>query len=139
MIKEKSCGAVVYTVADGEIKYLLVQMLGGHFSFPKGHVESGESEVQTALREIKEETDLDVSLDTVFRRTVVYSPYAGCEKEVVYFVARAKSCDTVCQQSEIRSALWLLYDDAIDRVTFDNDKKILASANEYLKNTLQRF
>lgn len=137
MIKEKSCGAVVYTVADGEIKYLLVQMLGGHFSFPKGHVESGESEVQTALREIKEETDLDVSLDTVFRRTVVYSPYAGCEKEVVYFVAYAKSRETVCQQSEIRSALWLLYDDAIDRVTFDNDKRILNEANEYLKKTLQ--
>ena len=139
MIKEKSCGAVVYTVADGEIKYLLVQMLGGHFSFPKGHVEGGESEVQTALREIKEETDLDVSLDTVFRRTVVYSPYAGCEKEVVYFAAYAKSRETVCQQTEIRRALWLSYDDAIECVTFDNDKKILASANEYLKNTLQRF
>lgn len=83
MIKEKSCGAVVYTTKNGEIEYLLVQMMGGHYSFPKGHVESGESEEQTALREIKEETDLDVSLDTAFRQSVVYSPYVGCEKEVV--------------------------------------------------------
>ncbi|MBR4292229.1 MAG: NUDIX domain-containing protein [Clostridia bacterium] len=137
MIKEKSCGAVVYTAVDGEIKYLLVQMMGGHYSFPKGHVESGESEEQTALREIKEETDLDVSLDTAFRQSVVYSPYVGCEKEVVYFVAYAKSRETVCQQTEIRRALWLSYDDAIEHVTFDNDKRILNEANEYLKKTLQ--
>ena len=137
MIKEKSCGAVVYTAVDGEIKYLLVQMMGGHYSFPKGHVESGESEEQTALREIKEETDLDVSLDTAFRQSVVYSPYVGCEKVVVYFVAYAKSRETVCQQTEIRRALWLSYDDAIEHVTFDNDKRILNEANEYLKKTLQ--
>ncbi len=136
MIKEKSCGAVVYTVDGGEIKYLLVQMLGGHYSFPKGHVESGESESETALREIKEETDLDVLLDTAFRQSVVYSPYVGCEKEVVYFAAYAKSRETVCQQTEIRRALWLSYDDAIERVTFDNDRKILELANEYLKKTL---
>ena len=92
MIKEKSCGAVVYTAVDGEIKYLLVQMMSGHYAFPKGHVESGESESETALREIKEETDLDVSLDTAFRQSVVYSPYVGCEKEVVYFVASVPVC-----------------------------------------------
>ncbi len=137
MIKEKSCGAVVYTTKNGEIEYLLVQMMGGHYSFPKGHVENGESEEQTALREIKEETDLDVSLDTAFRQSVVYSPYADCEKEVVYFVAYAKSRETVCQQTEIRRALWLSYDDAIERVTFDNDKRILNEANEYLKKALQ--
>ena len=137
MIKEKSCGAVVYTTKNGETEYLLVQMMGGHYSFPKGHVESGESEEQTALREIKEETDLDVSLDTAFRQSVVYSPYVGCEKEVVYFVAYAKSRETVCQQTEIRRALWLSYDGAIERVTFDNDKRILNEANEYLKKTLQ--
>jgi 8-oxo-dGTP pyrophosphatase MutT (NUDIX family) len=112
-------------------------MMGGHYSFPKGHVESGESEEQTAHREIKEETDLDVSLDTAFRQSVVYSPYVGCEKEVVYFVACAKSRETVCQQTEIRRALWLSYDDAIERVTFDNDKRILNEANEYLKKALQ--
>lgn len=136
MVKEKSCGAVVYTVNGGEIKYLLVQMVGGHYSFAKGHVESGESEEQTALREIKEETGLDVELDHAFRESVVYSPYAGCEKEVVYFVALSESSDTVCQAEEIRCALWLPYAEAYEMITFDNDKKILKEANEYLKKTL---
>ena len=136
MIKEKSCGAVVYTAVDGEIKYLLVQMMGGHYAFPKGHVESGESESETALREIKEETGLDVSLDTAFRRSVVYSPYADCEKEVVYFVAAAKGGDVVCQETEIRNAVWLGFSEAYETVTFDNDKRILAWADEYLNKSL---
>ena len=46
MKHEKSCGAVVFTCIDGEIKYVLAQSLGGHFGFPKGHVEPGETEVK---------------------------------------------------------------------------------------------
>ena len=136
MIKEKSCGAVVYTTKNGEIEYLLVQMMGGHYSFPKGHVENGESEEQTALREIKEETDLDVSLDTAFRQSVVYSPYADCEKEVVYFVAAANGGNVVCQESEIRHAVWLSFSEAYERVTFENDKRILEWADDYLNKGL---
>ena len=67
MIFEKSCGAIVYTVENGVIKYLLVEQNSGFHSFPKGRMENKETEEQTAIREIKEETDLEVELITDFK------------------------------------------------------------------------
>ena len=59
MSYEKSCGAVVFRKYHGNIELLLIKhVVGGHWSFPKGHVEAGESERQTALREVREETGL---------------------------------------------------------------------------------
>ena len=63
MKKEKSCGAVVYKIINNQIFFLIEKMQRGHFSIPKGHVENNETEIETALREIKEETNLDVLED----------------------------------------------------------------------------
>ena len=81
MIREKSCGAVVYYEAAGERLYLLEEMRAGHYSMPKGHVEPGESEAETAEREIGEETGLAVTADTGFRACESYglTPLAGME------------------------------------------------------------
>ena len=71
MIREKSCGALVYRKKQDRLELLLIRHKnGGHWSFPKGHVETGETEPQTALREIKEETGLDVGLCEGFRQSV---------------------------------------------------------------------
>ena len=59
-MKEKSCGAIVYKKENDELKFLLVYQNNGHYSFPKGHEEEGETEIETATREIKEETNLDI-------------------------------------------------------------------------------
>ena len=72
MKHEKSCGAVVFTCIDGEIKYVLAQSLGGHFGFPKGHVEPGENEEETALREIYEEVNLRPKIIPGFRAVSEY-------------------------------------------------------------------
>ena len=69
---EKSCGAVVFTRVDGEIRYLLIKSLTGTYGFPKGHVEAGETEIQTARREIFEEVGLSVELLSGFRREDKY-------------------------------------------------------------------
>ena len=65
---EKSCGAVVFTRIDNNIKYLLIQNLEGVYGFPKGHVEDGESETQTAIREVFEEVGLKIKLTTYVAR-----------------------------------------------------------------------
>ena len=89
MIKEKSCGAVIFKIIDNQIYFLVEHMKKGHYALTKGHVENNETEVQTAIREIKEETNLDVIIDTNFREVITYSPYEGCIKDVVFFIAQA--------------------------------------------------
>jgi bis(5'-nucleosidyl)-tetraphosphatase len=72
---------------------LIKHVNSGHWSFPKGHVEGTETEVETAKREIKEETAIDVLIDPTFRETVSYFPKRDTQKTVVYFIARAKNYD----------------------------------------------
>lgn len=128
MIKEKSCGAVVYKLENNKIFILVEKMQRGHYSIPKGHVEDNETEEQTARREIKEETNLDVELDTTFREVVTYSPYDGCIKDVIFFVARAISSNIVNQEAEVSNLLWLEPKEAIDILTFESDKAIVSKA-----------
>lgn len=130
---EKSCGAIVYRKYHGNTEILLVRHLkSGHWSFPKGHVEQGETEEETARREIKEETGLDVLLDTSFRETVNYSPKKNTKKTVVYFVGMAASQDLVPQQEEISELRWLEIDQAGNVLTYDNDKLIVSKAKSFI-------
>ncbi len=109
---EKSCGAVVYKVVSGVTLFLIEHMALGHTSLPKGHMEKGETEEETAIREIKEETNLDVVLDTRFRHTISYSPYPGIEKTVVFFAAEAASDSLVNQECEVSALEWMPYEQA---------------------------
>ena len=94
MLHEKSCGAIVYRKYHGNTEILLIKHINsGHWSFPKGHVEKGETEVETARREIMEETSIDVIIDPTFRETVTYSPKKDTVKVVVYFLAKAKNVE----------------------------------------------
>ena len=133
MIKEKSCGAIVYHIQNSEILYLILRHKAGHWAFPKGHVENNETEVETALREIKEETGLLVIIDHDFRLTNKYQPTRHSIKDVVYFIARSDTDKVIVQDTEIDSFCWCLYNEAIDLITYENDKKILMEADKHLK------
>ena len=105
---EKSCGALVYRRNREQIELLLIKnRYGGHWSFPKGHVEGRETEVQTALREVKEETGLDISLQSGFRHAVEYFPRPNVKKQVVYFLGEATSNDLHMQEEEISRIIWM--------------------------------
>ena len=131
---EKSCGAVVYRRSHGNTEILLIKHIrSGFWSFPKGHVEDGESEVQTAVREIKEETNVDIAIDdTSFRETVVFNPRRDTRKEVVYFVGRALTFDAVPQEGEISEIRWVEIGCAASKLAYDNDKIIVNKARAYL-------
>lgn len=130
---EKSCGAVVYRhTADG-IKVLLVKNHNGRcWSFPKGHVEKDETEEETALREIKEETGLDVEIEKDFRETSIYRPYGRTKKKVVFFLAKALESTVNMQQSEIDYYIWVPIDEAMKMCHHDNDTKVLNKAESRL-------
>lgn len=131
--KEKSCGAVVVRRVKGGYLTLLIQHRGGHWGFPKGHVENNETESETAIREIREETGIDVTIDTNFRQSVVYSPRNYIEKEVIYFTAITDMRETTPQPEEIRRADWFTFDEASHQLSHENDIQILRSAQKYWK------
>jgi 8-oxo-dGTP pyrophosphatase MutT (NUDIX family) len=110
-------------------------MKQGHFSLTKGHVEGNETELETAFREIKEETNLDVTFLSSFRETINYNSSVDVNKDVVYFLAEAKCiADMKPQESEVKELYWLNYEEAYNLLTYDSDKGVLTDAHEYLKS-----
>lgn len=135
MILEKSCGAIVYRRSHGNTEILLIKHVNsGHWSFPKGHVEGTETEVETALREIKEETGIDVIIDPSFRETVSYFPRKDTQKIVVYFIGKAKNFEFTPQEEEIAQIKWVDIGHATAILTYENDKTIVNKARMAIKN-----
>ena len=131
---EKSCGAIIIKRYDTQYNVLLVKHVnGGHWSFPKGHMEKNETEEETAIREIHEETGLSVVLDTGFRHVTTYSPMQGVTKDVVYFLAFSKEGEFVTQAEEVNEANWFTFKEAHTKITYANDIALLKKAQEYLK------
>lgn len=130
---EKSCGAIVFYRAPDEVKVLLVKNKNGRYwSFPKGHVELGENERQTAMREIKEETDLDVKIHPGFRETSDYCPFGKVRKRVVFFLAEAYSDKVHIQESEIDYFIWVSFQQAREMCCYENDLRVIDKAERYL-------
>lgn len=130
--EEKSCGAVIYQERPEGRRYLLAQHGASHWSFPKGHVEGSEREVETAAREILEETGLTVDIDTRFREVVTYYPKPGVIKDVVFFLSTPTGGVEHAQEEEIRQLGWFSFEEAQPLVTFATDIEVLKAAEDYL-------
>lgn len=126
---EKSCGAIVFHRFDDGIKVLLVKNHNGRYwSFPKGHIEKGENEHQTATREIKEETGLSVNFYDNYRQISDYVPFGKIKKRVVFFLAESKTANVKIQKSEIDLYTWVSFADAQKMCRYENDLRVLKKA-----------
>ncbi len=120
--KEKSCGCII--IKDNKV--LLINEIHGNFwGFPKGHMENGETEIETALREVKEEVGLDVKIDTDKRYVLNYIIDNKIDKTTVLYVAEPISDKIVMQESEIDNVRWCSFNEALDLLTFNDWKKVL--------------
>ncbi len=120
-MKEKSCGAVV--INNGQV--LLIQSNEGIYGFPKGHMEEGESEKQTAIREVKEETNVDIIIDSNQKYTMSYLVKDIIPKDVVYFIGHpVGEINLRPQECEIKKVLWVDIDEVENILEFDNIKKL---------------
>ena len=133
----KSSGAIVYKVEGNEIKYLLIMLIRGNWGFPKGHFEGEETEKETAVREIFEETGLNVKFHDDFRETIQYFPAPFIFKTVIYFLAEAVTDNVKIQTDEVAEYRWATYDEAAKLITYRLQKKILKKANDMLSNELK--
>lgn len=126
---EKSCGAIIFYRNRRNTKVLLVKNNNGRYwSFPKGHIEQGENEEETAIREIKEETGLDVTIVKNFREISEYCPFGKIRKRVVFFLAQAFTDNVKIQEEEIDSYIWVDLQQARKLCTYDNDLRIIEKA-----------
>ena len=128
--KEKSCGCIIIK----NKKVLLVYEKNTNFwGFPKGHMEEGESEIQTALREVKEEVGLEVDIDKEKRYELNYIIRDEIDKTTVLYIARTKSEEIIMQESEIANIKWCDFDEALNTLTFENWKEMFKRVIEDIK------
>ena len=120
IIEEKACGCII----SENNKILLIRQISGMWGFPKGHVEEGETEEQTAIREVKEETNIDVQVDSSKRYVMHYKTDKGKYKEVVFFIGKKMGGYLRMQPEEIIEAGWFDYEDALKIISYDNTRDL---------------
>lgn len=136
MIKERSAGIIIYLEESNENLFLLLNYPTGHWDFVKGKIEQGETEQDTALRETREETGIaDIEFIKGFNENINYSFQFEGEliyKEVVFFLAKTKTKDVKISHEHL-SYIWLDYNNALKKTTYQNAKNILSKANDLLQ------
>jgi 8-oxo-dGTP pyrophosphatase MutT (NUDIX family) len=137
MIYEKSCGVIVYKEFWGERLYLIIRSLRGEYGFPKGHVEGGETEYETAKRELKEETGVEAEIIDGFRRQIEYKLPGKTDviKRSVYFIGKCTAFQITPQASEVSEAVFVPLSTALELLTFESTREILKEADTYLSAT----
>jgi len=136
MLRETSAGAVLFYTADWKlIEYLILHYEAGHWDFPKGAIEEGETELDTVRREVWEETGISgIEIVPGFRKTIQYFyRKAGqlVRKTVIFYLARAPTKEVTLSYEHVGYA-WLDYENALRRLTFKTAKETLREAHEYL-------
>lgn len=135
---EKSCGVVIFRNENDKIRYLIIrQKNDSHWGFPKGHVEERETERETAIREVKEETGLSVNILDNFRVRDKYFVNGNTMKEVIFFLGKAETSSINMQFEEISDYKWADDSLAMQLLTYESSKKVLYKADLYIRNILK--
>jgi 8-oxo-dGTP pyrophosphatase MutT (NUDIX family) len=133
---EKSAGAVVFRRENNKIKYLLIQYAWGHWEFPRGLIEKGETLEETAKREIKEEVGIeDIKFIPGFKEWFKFFfklKGKNIMKIATFLLAETKT-EEIKLSFEHKDFAWLEYDEALEKLTFENSKEVLKKANDFLK------
>ncbi len=141
--QETSVGAFIYKIEKEEILFLLIYSeRNKEWGFPKGHIEPNETELETAKREIKEETGItDIQFDNNFccmdvykiKGTLPTTKNRIIDKKVIYYLARTKEDFKGSVDDEIGQGKWLNYNQSIKYLKYDNQKILLKKAYIFLK------
>jgi bis(5'-nucleosidyl)-tetraphosphatase len=136
--KDEAFGIVPILYEDDRYQFLLIQHNAGHWGFPKGHADPGESDLQAACREFLEETgitDCQVIQGPLFSERYTFTRRGQrFEKTVIYFAALVESATVQCQQEEIQDYLWADYEKALSLLSFNGSKQVLNEVHQYLSS-----
>ena len=165
ILQERSAGVIIYRAKHNQTKdktgndgsnhsktttakydmssrmYLILGYPAGHWDFAKGKKEKGETDRQTALREVREETGItDLIIHDGFQREIEYEfmDKSGTmiHKTVIFFVGYTKT-DEIILSNEHEGYSWLEYDDASFKITYGAARNVLAAADAFLDEHTQ--
>lgn len=137
MIKKKSYGAIVYRKYGSEVEFIAIKSkANGYWGFPKGQMEKGENEKETARREVLEETGLNITLLDGFKTKIEYKLPEGRIKEVIFFTGKTSDRILNLQKDEIHEFKWLNYNNMLNLLTYENSRKALMEVNIFLNNLI---
>ncbi|MCS6813732.1 MAG: NUDIX domain-containing protein [Cyanobacteria bacterium] len=136
-MKDEAFGIVpVHRHPEGD-RFLLIQHNAGHWGFPKGHAEAGESPLQAACREFTEETGIQMFTvidDVSFTEHYVFQKDGQkIAKTVIYFPAWVQTTEVHHQEAEIKNYAWASFDQAMALITFPAARQVLHEAQTYLQ------
>ena len=130
--REKSCGAVVYN-PERQL-FLIIKMLNGNWGFPKGHTENQETDIQTAIREVTEETGIKIEILDGFKKSIKYISFPEVLKKVIFFIGITKEEKVVIDKGEIEDYMWCSYEEALKMITYKPQRDIMESSLQFIKN-----
>lgn len=133
--KKYSGGGVIYRYNfENKLEFLLVKIIGGNWGFPKGHIEELETSITAAIREIKEETNIDVEIiaENNFSPEITYIASLNELKYVKFYLAKAKSFDIKLDSDEIAEYKWCKYNEALKLLTYSSQREVLIKARLYI-------
>ena len=149
MIREKSVGIILfrYNNRDKEIQYLVLYHRGTYWNFPKGKVETGESEVETAKRELKEETGIDnIQIIKGWRQQTdfFFKEDRGGKKELIkkdfiLYLAKMPKGAEVKISAEHNGYGWFNYKIAGKYLKFKSLKEIIKEADSYVAKQIEEY
>ncbi|CAF4914438.1 unnamed protein product [Pieris macdunnoughi] len=131
MSPTRAAGLVIYRYSNELIQFLLLQTSYGihHWTPPKGHVDPGESDWETALRETQEEAGYrkdDLEIDQTTKKVLSYE-VNGKPKEVIYWLAKLIDPEAPVKLSdEHQDFKWLPLPQAQDLSGYDDMKQLLS-------------
>ena len=137
MIDDSSFGVIPYLVEQDHFLFLLIKHQKGHWDFPKGHKDGDETDLQAASRELKEETGLtpiSILEQPIFAERYKFTdPQKGKINKIVYFyLGNVNRAPIKIQDTEVADYGWFEYEQALEKITFEQGKKILNEANHFL-------
>lgn len=139
---DRSMGIIVFYLFPRSVKYLIIKHKKGHWAFPKGHPEKGETKIQAATRELIEETGIG-KIQFIKKRILLKESYKftggkGVKilKKVNYFIAEAKSKKVKIDNKEITNYKWCTYKTGLERITFKESKSLLKKADNIIRQYL---
>ena len=136
MKEEVSAGIILFNDNESR-KFLLLNYPSKHWDFVKGKMENGETTYETALRETKEETGIsDVEFLDGFEEEIEYyfrAENQDIHKKVIFFLGKTKTLDIILSHEHL-DFIWLDYDNALNKITYENAKNLLKKSKKFLDN-----